>query len=1005
MRVAVARNKFVKGIEPGREVAEAAYRVCELREALEHVYFTDAHLVTYLVEGLDRQPRVNKPGLELYGKRLTVECLFCDVDNPEHQRWTPETFEAARQVDLNLPILATAGIYYTSRGRRIVQPLAAPLDVTVVESHLQHWLNRLQEAGVPVDQSCKDWTRHFRLPHVKRDGISERSRCLDLTRMQPTALPPLPVIELEAVEPRQKASSSRSRGAREPPEPRSPTPLPEYWRPVVVPVAAAIARVNTQWHALFLALAGALLKLGVPPEHVPALNEAIALATHADDRVQDRVNCAYTTLKRWRAGEAFAALRALQENWPEVARTLEATVGALRFAKVPVAEPKAAPVETRTLEEITAALEATIENAPPGLTLIKAECGLGKTQAALRVAARRAAKPYASSKAVGLRAPANSKTVISVDKNKLAIQCTDELSRQGHSSLRLFGPLSLRDPNDNPVCQFRKVGEPLVAGGQRLQWELCERRNGDTKCPHYDNCPAREGQQGDRKSRITVGSHALLGALDGQAGSTGLLVIDEVQDFLETVELSEDDLERAIQSAPISFDGMFVAALAPVLWAWLGFLQESPESQTVEACEAVRRVERKVPSGVLQQAQRSALVTSDADAVECALAAPFPRGHQGHAPPILKMAVDFALFDSKKAEQLGRISKVLKTAHHAISSDYPVVVRVESRREHRRLLVTSPREMLARALRRDGAVVVTDANAELHLPILAKVVGYEPPLHVFTAPDGAPIARTMIRTRKATRKAWFKKGQLALDSPLVPLIEAAIAWARETPDTRALGIITVPLVEVLLKYAAGHEPDKCRHAWKSMGQPKDALEALSARVAPSLAIWSGTLLTAHYGATRGLNDMAEADALVTLGDPWANLGDAKSDAAFLQLEAVWEQRYEARCRAELEQAHGRLRTVHRKRPGRALHVGAVMPGGSGWTNGKVEVRDWPASVAVGPTTASAEDFARAVRALGGLRAAATMLGCSKASVGNYATGKRAVPRDVAERVRQSSSGT
>ena len=83
--------------------------------------------------------------------------------------------------------------------------------------------------------------------------------------------------------------------------------------------------------------------------------------------------------------------------------------------------------------------------------------------------------------------------------------------------------------------------------------------------------------------------------------------------------------------------------------------------------------------------------------------------------------------------------------------------------------------------------------------------------------------------------------------------------------------------------------------------------------------------------------MAGVDQLVTLGDPWANLDEVKHACSYLGLPD-WEERYEAMCRAELEQAHGRLRTIHRTRPGRALHVGAVVPGGPGWEAEHVTLR-------------------------------------------------------------------
>ncbi|HMA95709.1 MAG TPA: hypothetical protein VKP30_23630, partial [Polyangiaceae bacterium] len=641
---------------------------------------------------------------------------------------------------------------------------------------------------------------------------------------------------------------------------------------------------------------------------------------------------------------------------------------------------------------------AAIEGAPPGLTLIKAECGIGKTQAALRVAARRAAKPYADPNATGARAPLDSKTAISVDKNNLAIQCTRSLEAMQQSSLRLFGPLSLRDERGQPVCQYHEVGDPLVAGGQRIQWELCVRRNGEVRCPHFDRCPAKDGQEGDPSSRITVGTHSLLGALDAETGSTGLLVIDEVQDFLETVGLTESDLDQALNSAAPHFDGMFVAALTPALLALRSFLRSALQGERLDACEAVRRYEREVPLAVLQQAQRSASVSADADAVDCALGAPFPHGHRGYAPPILKMTVDHTLYQPKLARKVGNISRVLKAVHHAISSEHLIIVRVEPRGNGRVLLVTSPREMLARALRRSGAVVVTDANADYHLPVLAKVVGYQPPMHVFTAPDGAPIERTLLRTGNATRKAWFKNGQLDLGSSLIGLVKAVIDWARQEPPTRVLGIITVPLVETMLRFVAGIGVERCRETWASMKQPSGALDAFSEQLAPCLASWSGTLLTAHYGATRGMNDMADADALVTLGDPWMNLGDAQNDAAFLGLADEWEARYEARCRAELEQAHGRLRTVHRTRPGRALHVGAVMPSGSGWASGRVHERHLERSSQIDQAEARA-NLEKLVQILGSCSAVGRELDCSRRQVERLIAARDALSPSLAERVQ------
>ena len=63
MKVDVAKSKFIKGYNgPGDTVSNAFY-VLELTDALTRNYDTDAHLVTYVVPGATRQPRINKLGL------------------------------------------------------------------------------------------------------------------------------------------------------------------------------------------------------------------------------------------------------------------------------------------------------------------------------------------------------------------------------------------------------------------------------------------------------------------------------------------------------------------------------------------------------------------------------------------------------------------------------------------------------------------------------------------------------------------------------------------------------------------------------------------------------------------------------------------------------------------------------------------------------------------------------------------------------------------------------
>src|SRR5438094_766529 len=118
--VAVAKNTFAKGyLGPDSNVPEA-YVVRELREALLDTYKTDAHLVTYVVDGAVRQPRINKPGLPHFPGRVTIGVFFCDVDNDGHRDWDETLLAQAHEQYATLEILRTSGIYHTKHGRRIV---------------------------------------------------------------------------------------------------------------------------------------------------------------------------------------------------------------------------------------------------------------------------------------------------------------------------------------------------------------------------------------------------------------------------------------------------------------------------------------------------------------------------------------------------------------------------------------------------------------------------------------------------------------------------------------------------------------------------------------------------------------------------------------------------------------------------------------------------------------------------------------------------------------------
>jgi hypothetical protein len=988
--VAVAPHTRFFGFDGVREKVPEVYRVRELREALGHRYHTDAHLVCYVVRGAERQPRINKPGLPHFGRPVEMDVFFADVDNPEHAAWTDEMADAAREQYDTLEILQTAGIYHTAHGRRIVQPLAKPIPVQEVEPYIRDWFLRLERSGLAVDWACRDWTRHYRLPNVNRGGSVYRSPLVALDRMQPIT-PPVPTSTWQV-----PATPMRSTSPSSPP-PQVPridwtTEIPPFWHERVETIAKAVGEVQTEWHTLFLAIAGALLSRKVPPEHVPALCRAISLATGKDTRTDDREVGARSTVQRKLMDLPATGYTHLVAKWPEVAMAIDMVTATGPEARMLALATQPSPDQPLPLEEATSALEETIRTAPPGVMLISAECGLGKTEAAIKVAAERAAKQHSSPKATGKRAPLQSKTSISVDKNSLAKQIQARLAQLGTPAKRFFGPLSVLKADGTPECHYHEVAQHLVSGGQSMQRELCEGR-GLFKCDHYESCKARLGCEGPDDARVTIGSHALISALDGAAGATGLLVVDEPPHLLETTPITLHDL-RQTETMLYAFDRDYVDAMRPALLAVRAWIEEATEDTgAMDMKKGVRMFSAAVDPAILDMAQMA--TEADADVVACAANAPFPDA-RGTAPPLRQVEVARARQSPKRAWQIGKASGVLSCVHYALAAPWGVVGSVQKEKGEPVFMVTAARKELIEAMRREGAVVVMDANIDVHAGIYEKALRYTPPMRHFSAGDGATIGRTHLWCASAIRTQWMRAGKLVPKASLVNAVREVFKWAKADPEATKLGLITLMPISLALDCILHPDDQRATEAWEKAGQLSGTLKELRRMLAPIFAQWGGEIILGHYGAVRGLNTMANVDCLATLGDPWPNIGQVARDMEYLGMPDQSDDRMEALCRAELEQAHGRLRTVHRTRPGRALHVGRVLPGGSGWCDGRVSHERMSRGRPGANEPMSTKALKVIIAKIGSVSAAAKAAGCSRAYLIQCRDGKRPISQKITD---------
>lgn len=1039
----------------------AGQLVLPIQEALDRHWDSAAMAVRYLVRHdrtnrwLANQPRVNKEGvkwLKSQGYSVWINTLFVDVDNPDHRVWTPEDVDEFQRILYEAEPLKTAGWYTTRAGYRVIQPLSRPVPVEGSEDLIYAYLLTLDRAGIKVDFSCADWTHVFRMPRTFRDGfrLDRTADTGSMLALDPDTMPRHSAVARGKTPKPKKKKPDQPVGEDGFPAAAEAKPtlddeedtetlvprregtieyvkeLAPHWMRLVEQLGNIIKLyVKSDWRKMYLALGGSLLFRRIPHELVPELIHQIAISAGSAKPASHR-DWARGTCNRHAIGARVSGYRALKQEWPDVARLL-------RNLTVRIQQQLAVDTELVNIPKLSDArqklLMAMVGAASrPGVTVISTPCGLGKTTGAINGAMLRAEVAAPED-----RSPPGSKTAISFDKNRLAIQSTKNIVSANGLVRRYRSPVSVEDESGKPVCVFHESAAAIQKGGQSVHWEFCEGKKVDP-CPHrppQGTCRAYGAYEGDELARIATGNHGMLHQLAEFAGGTGLLVVDEPPSILETIELTASHIQDALASKK-HFASRYMDAMTPIVQAlaiWMGDQDITEEPIATNLGTALTRSADRVGSADLTAAcavtgvdvspqmfddedpfgpRRPSAAARMFEAVRRALS----EDARSDAPPIRKHDAIIARKNVKFAEQLGRASKVYRILYEYVNDRMPdhalrAVIRVVEKKVkggqiERVALITAPRIDFVKALLRGGPTVLSDANADLHIPIIEKILGTDekpflPRIVTIEAQDRARVERSIAPLPRSSRAGWLVAGRPIWQAGILSAIRRTVAWVARDHASKCVCLITYRVIAVAIRAALNPTSEPIKKAWTDSGLKLEWLVEAIELLQPILTSWPGEWILGHYGGLRGLDNAMRADAFITLGDPWPNLGEVANEVAFVGLSLPFEARARALCRAELEQAHGRARAPERTTPCRMLHVGNVVPGGRPWTSPDVHVLEVPPSSSVAPHDPSAARVdAIQIRQLLGLTVdqLADRIGIPPAILTGYESGLAAMPAPV-----------
>ena len=748
-----------------------------------------------------------------------------------------------------------------------------------------------------VDPQCIDITRLFRLPRVARTHKTRADR--DAHRLAQGYIwgprdvraawrEPVPEEKRSARRARAKAAEielSEAPNMRVVPLPELPSRERSFVRKAKDPVSSLTSGI----HDVRLALSGALLRVGLRDTLAATVHHTFA-STGKDTKPEDSRSAVESTVRRAQAGDTrITGLTKLRSLCPELAKAVVQIFGRgpsekriqASFAQKLRDELNVDPPDYVDLDAVTPRVAEILSEAQmrPGITVVHATVGAGKTHGALRFARDRRS--------------GDGGLVLEFGRHDAADEAVESLERMSLNPRKISAPYH-GCPVAAPVAQaLAPIGYPITA----TDWYV----------EHEQRCA------------ICAPQPRHIGLLRVQVSGVGgypqgsMVITDDPIDPIELDTLTAAHIADALDHRYVLWED-YSNILTPAVRVLGELLPESDlpietlldDPRFVEIAgrtQEIRAQSQEKGTGVplsLKQLDRTLAGTqTPADAVR----------------PVVEAVRVFALVeDLLQRETLSSYQvETLPSGGH----------RIHRTRPHR-----GARDLVRHAA--STPVVLLSATPRLHArtyEATARRLGLEVDIrwHRIAVPDRATVERTIFHTQSATSEKIHKESRT-----LVRCIEKAVAGVGPDGD---LVIVTRkswrPRLEVALRTAG------CRLITEPTSDIEpSARSELSDALSPLAGRSVGVM---HFGAVSGLNWAQSASTLITIGDPIANLDAMGHVGVWLDDEETYIQIARDLARDELTQAHGRLRAVRREGRLVMTHIGMTAP--SDWRSDITQVVD------------------------------------------------------------------